>query len=384
MFQPTGSPPVDRAAAMHSLEVQAATVGDGVIGPLQSPPTGSLTRPIGTTRPPDKAQELVRVVREARPQIAGTRTYLTGTVAVNKDLQPVFDHDLQQGELIAVPVAALVLLFIFGTAAAAAVPLIMALATVPTTLGIVWVIANFLNMAIYVQQLVSLIGIAIAIDYSLLIVYRYREELVNSPDDPLAALRTTMTTAGRAVLFSGVTVAIGLALLVLLPLPFIRSMGVGGVLIPLVSIAAAMTLLPAVLAIMGTGVNRLRVVPRSIIERRENSGSGMWARLAGTIMRRPKLIAVIVSGALIASAIPAVYLSLTPGSSEGLPPQSEAVQGLKVLESRIGPGDALAGDRGDRQRSRRWRRIGAAGDGTTRPHGRRRPRGRDGAGTHSW
>jgi RND superfamily putative drug exporter len=339
VFQPTGSVPVNRAAALQSLETQAHTLGKGVIGPLRTTRDGVLYATIGTTLAPDKAQELVPKIRAARPNIPGVRTYLTGTVAVNKDLQPVFDHDLQRGEfLIALPVATLVLLFIFGTAAATVVPLIMALATVPTTLGIVWAIANFLSMAIYVQQLVSLIGIAIAIDYSLLIVYRYREELIRTPDDAPLALRTTMNTAGRAVLFSGVTVAIGLALLVLLPLPFIRSMGIGGVLIPLVSVAAAMTLLPAVLAIMGTGVNRFRVVPRSVIERRKNSDTGVWARLAQTIMKRPKLIAVIVSAVLIASAIPAVFLSLTPGSSKGLPPQSEAVQGLKVLEARLGPG----------------------------------------------
>ena len=123
------------------------------------------------------------------------QTYLTGTVAVNKDLQPVFDHDIQQGEMIALPVAALVLLFIFGTAAASAVPLIMALATVPTTLGLVWVIAHYMNMAIYVQQLVSLIGIAISIDYSLLIVYRYREELGHG-SSPTDALRRTAERAG--------------------------------------------------------------------------------------------------------------------------------------------------------------------------------------------
>ncbi len=339
VFQPTGSAPVDRAAAEHSLDVQAKALGHGVLGPLQEARGGVLYATLGTTLPPDKAQDMVSTIREARPDIPGTRTYLTGQVAVNKDLQPVFDSDLKRGEfLIALPVATLVLLFIFGTAGATIVPLIMALATVPTTLGIVWAIAHWLNMAIYVQQLVSLIGIAIAIDYSLLIVYRYREELLRTPGDPNQALLTTMNTAGRAVLFSGVTVAIGLALLVVLPLPFIRSMGIGGVLIPLVSVAAAMTLLPAVLGIMGSGVNRLRVVPKSVMTRRENSDTGIWARLAATIMKRPKLIAGIVSLTLIASAIPAVFLSLTPGSSKGLPPQSEAVQGLELLEGLLGPG----------------------------------------------
>ena len=201
-----------------------------------------------------------------------------------------------------------------------------------------WAIANFLSMAIYVQQLVSLIGIAIAIDYSLLIVYRYREELERTPEDPRLALRTTMNTAGRAVLFSGVTVAIGLALLVLLPLPFIRSMGIGGVLIPLVSVAAAMTLLPAVLAIMGTGVNRFRVVPQVGHGTAQELGHRHMGAARTDDHEATEVDRIDRVGRLIASAIPAVFLSLTPGSSKGLPPQSEAVQGLKVLEARLGPG----------------------------------------------
>ena len=138
-------------------------------------------------------------------------------------------------------------------------------------------------MAIYVTNLVTLIGIAIAIDYSLLVVYRFREELLGGADER-EALRTTMRTAGRAVLFSGATVAIGLAMLVLIPLPFIRSMGVGGLLIPLVSISAALTLLPALLAIFGARLLRLRV---PLIGLRPEREGGAWARIAETIMRRP-------------------------------------------------------------------------------------------------
>ena len=107
-----------------------------------------------------------------------------------------------------------------------------------------------MDMAVYVTNIVTLIGIAIAIDYSMLVVFRYREELARD-DDPTPRSSATMATAGRATLFSGLTVAIGLALLVLMPLPFMRSMGVGGLMVPLVSIAASATFLPALLAMMG-------------------------------------------------------------------------------------------------------------------------------------
>src|SRR6266511_3566249 len=124
-----------------------------------------------------------------------------------------------------------------------------------------------MDMAVYVTNIVALIGFAIAVDYSMLVVFRFREELAHT-EDVQEALRTTMATAGRATLFSGMTVAIGLALLVFMPLPFMRSMGVGGLLVPLVSIAASATFLPAFLAVMGRRVNRLRVIPRRVLERR--------------------------------------------------------------------------------------------------------------------
>src|SRR5205085_10994975 len=126
----------------------------------------------------------------------------------------------------------------------------------------------------------------IAIDYSMLVVFRYREEL-NRGEDPDAALQTTMLTAGRATLFSGMTVAIGLAALLLMPLPFMRSMGAGAVLIPLVSMAASATLLPALLSLLGTRINRFRIVPSSLLERRASGAPGFWSWLAHSIMRRP-------------------------------------------------------------------------------------------------
>src|SRR4029077_2115258 len=182
------------------------------------------------------------------------------------------------GEAIAVPIALLVLLFMFGTLGAVIVPLAFALTTLPTTLGLVWVVAHFGNMAQYVTNIVTLIGLAIAIDYSMLVVFRYREQL-SEGDDPRVALEATMATAGRATLFSGLTVAIGLALLLLMPLPFMRSMGAGAVLIPLVSIAPPGALSPRSPSLLVARVNRLRVVPRSVLERRASGAPGMWARL---------------------------------------------------------------------------------------------------------
>ena len=281
-----------------------------------------------------------RMRRDIGPAPPGTRTYLTGFPALAHDEQPVYNKDLSSGESIAGPIALLVLVFMFGTLGGIVVPIVFALATLPTTLGLVWVIAHFGDMAQYVTNIVTLIGLAIAIDYSMLVVFRYREEL-NSGAAPVDALERTMATAGRATLFSGLTVAIGLALLLLMPLPFMRSMGAGGVLIPLVSIGASATLLPALLAVLGTRVNRFRVVPRRLLERRASSGPGFWSRLARAIMRRPIAFLLVTAAIMVGLAVPALQLHLTGGDNRGTPPGTEAADGLILLQKSIGPG-ALA------------------------------------------
>ena len=214
-------------------------------------------------------------IRAATPTLPGVTTYLSGFPAINHDTQKIYNEDLTKGETIAIPIALIVMAFMFGTLGGIAVPFAFAAVTIPSTLGAVWVVAHFMDMAIYVTNIVTLIGLAIAIDYSMLVVFRYREEL-EKHDSAHEALVETMKTAGRATLFSGAVVAVGLALLVFMPLPFMRSMGVGGLLVPLFSIAASATFLPALLAVMGTKVNRLRVIPRSILEHR---ASGQDRRL---------------------------------------------------------------------------------------------------------
>jgi RND superfamily putative drug exporter len=279
-------------------------------------------------------------MRKAIGRVPGAKAYLSGFPAINYDTQPLYNKDLARGEAIAVPIALLVLAFMFATLGGIAVPLVFAAMTIPPTLGIVWIFAHFMDMAIYVTNIVTLIGLAIAIDYSMLVVFRYREELERG-DDPRLALERTMTTAGRATLFSGLTVAVGLALLVFMPLPFMRSMGVGGLFVPLVSIAAAATFLPALLAIMGRGVNRFPIVPRRLIHKRAEATTGFWTRLAHSIMRRPIPYLVGAAVPMIALALVATDLHLTSGDNRGVPKTTESTKGLALLERTLGPG-ALA------------------------------------------
>src|SRR5256714_901018 len=333
--------PAFRTAAQQAAQRAAGVLKGGKAGPVQPASTRALYAQISTNLENQDASDKTPAVRRAIGSVPGGTTYLSGFPALNHDTQPIYNKDLQRGETIAVPIALIVMAFMFGTLAGMAVPLVFALITIPTTLGFVWIFANFIDMAIYVQNIVTLIGFAIAVDYSMLVVLRFREELERQ-ENAHDALRTTMATAGRATLFSGATVAVGLALLVLMPLPFMRSMGIGGLLVPLVSIAASATLLPALLSVMGRRVNRLRFVPRSVLARRaEATQHGFWTWLARGIMRRPIPVFVISTGVMIALALPATELALTGGDNRGTPITTEAARGLKVLQDTLGPG-ALA------------------------------------------
>jgi putative drug exporter of the RND superfamily len=243
----------------RSIQEGARAVPTGTPTGLQEEPEGvvygSILTRLNLAKAKGYTDDIVRSLR-APPAVDA---YVSGQPAIAHDLDPIFSKDLRKGESIALPIALLVLLTVFGLSFAATIPFLFAAATITGTLGIVFVVAHYMTMATYVTNLVQLIGLGIAIDYSLLIVYRFREELEQggSKDD---AIVRTMATAGRAVVFSGATVAIGLGLLLFMPVPFMRSMGVGGFLIPLVSVAAAATLQPALLSVYGRrGTTRVQV-----------------------------------------------------------------------------------------------------------------------------
>src|SRR5215204_5810676 len=263
---------------------------------------------------PAEAKGYTGAMREAAGDIPGATLFVTGQSAIESDLEPVQNRDLFVGEvLIAIPIALVILVFVFGTLAFL-LPFMLAAVAIPT----------------YLTNMVTLIGLGIAVDYSLLMVHRYREErkVGRSKEDAVAV---TMSTAGRAVVFSGTAVAIGLALMLFMPLPFMRGFGLAGLLIPLVSVAAAITLLPVLMYWLEDRMDRVRLIPKRVIERREDSESNFWARLADRIMKRPYAFAAGTTAALLLLAAPLLTLQLGPGSNEGIPQDLEAVQGLNVL-----------------------------------------------------
>ena len=226
--------------------------------------------------------------------------------------------------------ALLILIFVFRSFMAI-VPLLMAVVAIPTTFLLVWGVTSVTDVSFIVEYLVSLIGLGIAIDYALLIVMRWREERAHGLENT-AAVQRAMETAGRAVIFSGTTVAIGLLALVVLPVPFLRSMGYGGMLIPLVSVLVALTLLPVILATVGPRLDW----PRNAAKDQSNR---FWTAWSGLIVRRRWIAAstgALILGALVLSA---TTLTLGDPSPDSLSKQGDAHTGLVALErSGIGQG----------------------------------------------
>src|SRR5438128_9320307 len=221
--------------------------------------------------------------------------------------------------------ALVILLFVFGTLPAVLMPIVVAGAAILNTFTLVWGLTYITNVSIIVQFLIALVGLGVAIDYALLMIFRFRDEL-REGEDVETALVETMTHAGRSVIVSGSTVAVGLLSLIVLPLPFIRSMGIGGMLIPAVSVLAAITLLPALLAVLGERINSLRVLPKRLVDH-GHPEDGPWGRWARFVNVRPVPVAAV--GIAIVAVLATIGTQLNPNEAQ--------------LKSFPGGGDAIVG-----------------------------------------
>jgi RND superfamily putative drug exporter len=192
-------------------------------------------------------------------------------------------------------------------------------------------------VSIIVQFLIALVGLGVAIDYALLMIFRFRDEL-REGNDVETALVETMTHAGRSVIVSGSTVAVGLLSMLVLPLPFIRSMGLGGMLIPAVSVLAAITLLPAMLAVLGERINSVRLMPKRYVDR-GHPEDGLWGRWARFVLRRPVPVAVIGLAITIVLAVIGIQLNPNESQMKNFPGTGTAIQGRQMLaDAGISPG----------------------------------------------
>jgi RND superfamily putative drug exporter len=233
--------------------------------------------------------------------------------------------------------AIVILLFVFGTLPAILIPVAVAAAAILNTFTLIWALTYITNVSIIVQFLIALVGLGVAIDYALLMIFRFRDELRDGRDVE-TALVETMTHAGRSVIVSGSTVAVGLLSMILLPLPFIRSIGIGGMLIPAVSVLAAITLMPALLAVLGERINSVRLLPKRYVDR-GHPEDGAWGRWARFVLRRPWAVAGV--GITIVTVLVVLGVQLNPNESQlkNFPGGGTAIAGRTMLaDAGISPG----------------------------------------------
>ena len=291
-------------------------------------------------------EESVEQVDELREEIqppAGYTYQLTGYGPLTVESAEQSEKDLQRAELVSLPIAAVVLLLVFGAVLAAGTPLFVAGLAIPASLALIYLVAQQVEMSIYVLNIATMLGLALAIDYSLFITSRFKEELRNGRTVGDAVQRS-VATAGKAVVFSGLAVAIGLSGLMLFAAPAIRSIGIGGSIVVLTSVLFALTFLPAFLGMVGPRVNswspggllrRFRPVKDEPI----TAERGRWERVANGVMRHPVAVLVPTLLVLLLAGIPFLQLRQGVPGPEVNPPGLESRDAYVALDTEFAPGE---------------------------------------------
>ena len=288
--------------------------------------------------PPDDSPKALPLLHQALRPTTALDVELAGGPAFYGDVQSVSESDLRRSEVISLPLAALALIFVFGSLVAAGVPLAVGGATVVVALAAIFVVASLMPMSVFVLNLATLLGLGLGVDYSLLMTSRFREELALRPDDPDRvgnAVRVTVATAGRAVFFSGLTVLLGLLGLVLFEFMILRSVGIAGAIVVGLAVASALTLLPALLVLLGTRVDRFAV-------RKVAAGAGTdgaWSRLARRVMRHPVAVLVPTLGFLLLLGSPFLHVRFNAPDASILPPAVPSRAAFDRLTANFGEGE---------------------------------------------
>jgi putative drug exporter of the RND superfamily len=271
-------------------------------------------------------EEVLVLLRQAETK--DVKYLLTGSTAVTRDFGERSEADVRRSELATLPLVALVLVFAFGALVAAGLPILVGLMSITTTLAILYGLAQFLNVSSLAQSVVTLFGLGAGIDYALLMVNRFREELERGRL-PREAAAITTRTAGRSVLFSGLTVAIAMGSLLIPNLDFVRSLGVAGLIVIALTVITSLTALPALLALLGNNVNIPRRLRRSL---RLDQPSPLWGALAVGVMRHPWLWLGLCASVMIALALPASGMKLGATGAFGLAKHVESRRALELIK----------------------------------------------------
>ena len=288
---------------------------------------------IGLNSDVDKTQEnLKQIHKTLKPGSLEMR--LTGTAEYYETVTKVSEEDVARGELLAFPLALIVLLIVFRTLVAAVLPLVMAGGAIVTALGIMYFVAQGVDLSVFVLNIATLLGLGLSIDYSLLIISRFREELHKSNGKVEVAIETTLNTAGRAVFFSGLTVVIGMSSLFIFDLELMRSIGIGGIMVVLAGMVASLTLLPAILALLGHRINSLKIpFVKPVNEVLSDDKRGFWRNASEWVMKRPLVVLLVTVSFLLLLGSPMLHLRFGTSSFEILPTSNPVRQATEILNN---------------------------------------------------
>jgi uncharacterized membrane protein YdfJ with MMPL/SSD domain len=267
---------------------------------------------------------------DARPAFVVS---VTGQETLNRDFNELSQSDLQHGELqVGLPAALVVLLLVFGAVVAGLVPLLITLPSIVVALGLVAVLAHVFSLSVFVINMLTGMGLALAIDYALFVVSRFREERGRGREK-LAAIAASASTANRAVVFSGTTFVIAMFGMLIVPSSIMRSLAVGAILVGVVSVVASATLLPALLGLLGDGVDRLRIplIGRRSLEAGNPEGR-FWGAIVRAVLRRPGLSLALAVALLLAAASPIFGMRIGTSGVTALPDRFASKQGFVALQ----------------------------------------------------
>ncbi|MEX0761732.1 MAG: MMPL family transporter [Dehalococcoidia bacterium] len=288
--------------------------GDSRRDALVSPSRQTTIIPVVMTGDVDEVSSNIHRVTDIAAEIGtggGFEAGVAGQASINADFQEISERDLLTGETIGIGIALVILLLVFRTAGAAWIPIVMALISISLAVAAASLIGQVYKLSFFVVNMITMIGLAVGIDYTLFIVARYREERGNGLSK-LDAISKSGATASRAVVFSGLTVVFALMGMLIVPTTIFFSLALGAILVVIMAVMLAVTLLPAILSLMDNKVNALRLpfLPR-FGAADTGAQRGFWNWVTRSVMRRPALYLVIGGGALIAATVP--YFGINPG-----------------------------------------------------------------------
>lgn len=261
---------------------------------------------------------------------AGTRAYVGGIEVLYEAINSQIRNDLKIAEAIAIPLNVLMLLFVFGAAVAAGLPMVVALGSIAGSFFALYIVTQFTDVSVFALNLITGLGLGLGIDYALLIVNRFREELART-NDVNASVVKTVATAGRTVFFSGITVALVLASMILFPQYFLKSFAYAGVGVVLFAVLASMIALPAVLALLGHRVDKWKIRRGDLSPK----DSGAWSKLATAVMKRPVLVIVGTVAILLTLASPALDAKFSQVDDRVLPASNPAAIASDQIRERF-------------------------------------------------